>query len=110
MNNFIIKPSKFLIEQVKKLDNKAKKTIYDKKELIKINPFRYKKVHSKNYNHVFSVRLSSKREAKRLIYVVIKNIIFLCFILDRSKGYKDLEQYFKKIEDERKKGHVMGIN
>lgn len=102
MNDFIIKPTKFLIEQVKELDNKAKKTIYGKKELIKINPFRYKKVHSKNYNHVFSVKFSSEREAKRLIYVVIKNMIFLCFILDRSKGYKDLETYFKKIENELK--------
>lgn len=82
MNNFIIKPTKFLIEQIKELDNKTKRIIYDKKELIKINPFRYKRVHSKNYNHVFSVKFSSEREAKRLIYVVIKNIIFLCFILD----------------------------
>jgi len=100
MNNFIIKPTKFLIKQVKELDKKTKKIVYDKKELIKINPFRYKKVHSKNYNHIFSVKLSSKREAKRLIYIVIKNIIFLCFILDRSKEYKDLEKYFKKIKNE----------
>jgi len=100
MKDLIIKPTKFLIEQVKKLDNKTKKIIYDKKELIKINPFRYKKVHSKNYNHVFSIRLSSEREAKRLIYVIIRDIVFLCFILDRSKGYKDLEKYFKKIEKE----------
>ena len=102
MNEFIIKPTKFLIEQVKKLDNKTKKILYDKKELIKINPFRYKKVHSNNYNHVFSIKFSSEREAKRLIYAVIRGIIFLCFILDRSKGYKDLEKYFKKIEDELK--------
>ena len=98
--NFIIKPTKFLIEQVNGLDKKTKRIIYDKKELIKINPFRYKKVHSKNYNRVFSVKLSSGRDAKRLIYIVIRDIIFLCFILDRSKDYKDLEKYFKKIEKE----------
>ena len=100
MNPFIVKPTKFLIEQVRVLDKKTRKIIFDKKELIKINPFRYKKVHSRNYNHVFSVKLSSKGEAKRLIYVVIRNIIFLCFILDRSRRYKDLERYFKKINNE----------
>ena len=95
--NYIIKSTKFLIEQVGKLDKKTRRVIFDKKELIKLNPFRYKKVHSKNYNHVFSVKLSSEGEAKRLIYVVLGNIVFLCFILDRSKEYKDLEKYFKKI-------------
>ena len=101
MNEFIIKPTKFLIEQVKKLDNKTKKIIYDKKELIEINPFRYKKVHSNNYNHVFSVRLSSEREAKRLIYMIIRNIVFLCFILDianaqNNRNYFGRSAYYEK--------------
>lgn len=104
MNTFIIKPTKFLIGQIKELDNKTKKIVYNKKELIKVNPFRYKKVHSRDYNRIFSMKFSSGREAKRLIYVVIKNIIFLCFILDRSKEYKELERYFKKIEKELKNG------
>lgn len=97
---FHIIPTRFLIEQVEEFDEKTKRVIKEKKELIKINPSRYKKVETEKYNHVFSVKLSSKGESKRLIYVVIKNIIFLCFVLDRSKGYKDIDRYFKKVENE----------
>lgn len=86
--NYDIIPTKFLLEQIKELDDKTKRIIYNKKELIKINPFRYKKVHSRYYRHVFSIKLTAERKAKRLIYVVLKDIIFLCFILDREKDYK----------------------
>ena len=97
---FDIKTTEFLLEQLKDYDDKTKRIIFDKKELLKINPFRYKKVHTESYNHVFSIKFSDKSESKRLIYVILGNIIFLCFILDRSKEYKDLEKYFRKIESE----------
>jgi len=97
---YTIIPTKFLLEQIKELDDKTKGIISNKKELIKINPFRYKKIHSKSYRHVFSVKLTPERKAKRLIYIVLKEVIFLCFILDRDKEYKDLEKYFKKVEKE----------
>ena len=97
---FEIKATKFLLEQIKDYDDKTKKIIFDKKELLKINPFRYKKVHTESYRHVFSIKFSDKGEAKRLIYIVLGNVVFLCFILDRSKDYKDLERYFKRISSE----------
>lgn len=100
MVEYSIVPTKFLIEQISELDDKTKKIIREKKELIKINPFRYKKVHTNSYHHVFSVKLTSKNESKRLIYIVLNNVVFLCFILDRSKEYKDLEKYLKKIGKE----------
>ena len=100
---FEIKATKFLLEQIKSYDDKTKKIIFEKKELLKINPFRYKKVNAESYNHVFSIKFSDKAEAKRLVYLVLGNIVYLCFILDRSKNYKDLEKYFKKIEAEIKK-------
>ena len=97
---FEIKATKFLLEQIEDYDEKTKRVIFDKKELLKINPFRYKKVHTESYKHVFSIKLSHKGEAKRLIYIVLGNMVFLCFVLDRSKDYKDLERYFKRIEKE----------
>ena len=97
---FEIKATDFLLGQIKEYDEKTKKIIFDKKELLKINPYRYKKVNTESYRHVFSIKFSHKAESKRLIYIVLGNIVFLCFILDRSKGYKDLERYFKKIEYE----------
>jgi hypothetical protein len=97
---FEIKATNFLLEQIKDYDDKTKWIIFDKKELLKINPFRYKKVRTQSYRHVFSIKLTPYGEAKRLIYIVLRNIVFLCFILDRSKDYKDLEKYFKKIENE----------
>ena len=97
---FEIKATGFLLKRVGKYDEKTKKIIFDKKELLKINPYRYKKVNTDSYRHVFSIKFSHKAESKRLIYIVLENIIFLCFILDRSKGYKDLDRYFKKIEYE----------
>ena len=97
---FEIKATKFLLEQIKGYDEKTRRIIFDKKELLKINPYRYKKVNTQSYRHVFSIKFSHKSESKRLIYIVLGDIVFLCFILDRSKEYKDLEKYFKKIESE----------
>ena len=100
---FEIKATGFLLKQIEEYDEKTRKIIFDKKELLKINPYRYKKVNTDSYRHVFSIKFSHKAESKRLIYIVLENIIFLCFVLDRSKEYKDLEKYFKKIESEIRK-------
>jgi hypothetical protein len=100
MKEFRIIPTKFLMTQIQCLDKKTKRIIHQKKELLKINPFRYKNIHSKQYNHVFRIKFTDCGEEKRLVYVVLKNIVFLCFVLDRSKKYKDLEKYFKKVKEE----------
>ena len=95
--NFNIIPSKNFNKQLKKLDSRSKKIIYDKIQLIKENPYRYKKIHSKKFSRVFRVRFSINKQDTRLIYVVIEpNIILIC-LLDRSKNYKDLEKYLKGI-------------
>jgi mRNA-degrading endonuclease RelE of RelBE toxin-antitoxin system len=93
---YAIVPTKFLLEQIGEFDKKTRQVLYNKRQLIEINPFRYKHVDTPLYRHVFSVKFSHRGEDKRLIYVVIKNKIYLCFILDRSKQYKDLERYSKR--------------
>jgi len=90
-------PSNTFIKQIEKLDINSKKIIHDKIQLIKENPYRYKKIHSKKFSRVFRVRFSINKQETRLIYVIIEpNIIIVC-LLDRGKNYKDLEKYLKKI-------------
>tara|TARA_Y100000310_G_C20546126_1_gene745655 strand:- start:631 stop:921 length:291 start_codon:yes stop_codon:yes gene_type:complete len=90
-------PSNTFIKQIEKIDINSKKIIHDKIQLIKENPYRYKKIHSKKFSRVFRVRFSINKQETRLIYVIIEpNIILVC-LLDRGKDYKDLEKYLKKI-------------
>ena len=90
-------PSANFIKQIKKLDINSKKIIHEKIQLIKENPYRYKKIHSKKFSRVFRVRFSINKQETRLIYVIIEpNIILVC-LLDRGKDYKDLEKYLNKI-------------
>ena len=98
--NYEIKALEFFEKQISSLDDKSKRIIYDKIRLIKENPYRYKRVHSKQYSKVFRIRLSIQGIETRLIYVVIEpNIILVC-LLDRRKDYTDLEKYLSKIKKE----------
>lgn len=93
-------PLEIFNKQLKKLDKKSKGIIYDKIQLIKENPFRYKKLHSRSYSRVFRIRFQLQSKETRLIYVLINpNIILVC-LLDRKKDYKDLEKYLRKIKKE----------
>ena len=86
-------------EQVKLLDEKSKRIIEEKIQLIKENPFRFKKIHSKKYPRVFRIRLKIQNQETRLIYVVFQPRIILVCLLERKKDYKDLEKYLKKLRD-----------
>jgi len=98
--NFVIKSLSFFTEQIENLDEKSRRVIYNKIQLIKENPHRYKRIHSKKYSKVFRIRLNIKSKETRLIYIVIEpNIILVC-LLDRKKDYKDLEKYLVKIKKE----------
>ncbi len=95
-----IKSLKYFLSQVEGLDEKSRRIIFDKIYLIKENPYRFKRVHSKKYSKVFRVRLSIQREETRLIYVVIEpNIILVC-LLERKRKYKDLDKYLSLIKKE----------
>ena len=96
--NYNIKALDYFKNQVSELDLKSKKIIHNKIQLIKENPFRYKRIHSKKYSKVFRVRLSINQRETRIIYAIIEpNIILVC-LLNRKKDYKDLEKYLKKLE------------
>ena len=84
-------------KQLRKLNSKSKRIVHDKIQLIKQNPYRYKRVHSKSYSKVFRVRLNIQSKETHLIYAVMNpNIILVC-LLDRKKDYKDLEKYLNVL-------------
>ncbi len=84
-------------KQFDKLDKKSKEIIYSKIQLLKDNPFRYKKIHSKLFSKVFRVRLNLNKKETRMIYAVLKPKIIIICLLDRKKDYRDLEKYLKRI-------------
>lgn len=98
--NYQIKSLRFFLEQIKYLDDQTKRIINDKIGLLKQNPYRYKRLHSRQYSKVFRIRFSIHKMETRLIYVIIEpNIILVC-LLARKKDYKDLEKYLGKIKQE----------
>jgi mRNA-degrading endonuclease RelE of RelBE toxin-antitoxin system len=82
---------------VKGLSSRHRVQIRKKIELIKENPFRFKRVHSKKFSRVFRVRLNIEGREIRLIYVVMGSRILHVCLLDRRKGYADLEHYLSKL-------------
>lgn len=98
--SYNILPSKDFLKQLKDLNSNTKKLIENKINLIKENPYRYKKIRSKKFSKVFRVRFSVENKETRLIYVILEpNIILVC-LLDRKKDYKDLEKYLDRIKKE----------
>ncbi len=95
--SFKIKALDFFLQQVKELDRQGKRIVKQKIGLIKENPYRFKRIHSRKFNKVFRIRLSMGGKETRLIYAVIEpNIILVC-LLERKKGYRKLEKYLSKI-------------
>jgi len=86
-----------LFEEIKDFDQKTKNIFSSKLNLIKENPFRFKAIHSKQFNRVFRVRLKIHAQEARLIYVILESKIILVCLLDRKKDYKDLEKYLFKV-------------
>jgi mRNA-degrading endonuclease RelE of RelBE toxin-antitoxin system len=96
MKEFILQSSEFFIEQLKDLSDDGVRVVRDKIRLLKINPFRNKRIQGYNL-FLFRVRFEDSRKEKRIIYLVDKpNVKILC-ILDRDKNYKDLDKYLKKL-------------
>jgi len=93
---FRIIPTKKFLEQAKELDEKTKRIVDEKLDLLKENPYRFKALHHKKLR-LFRIRLNVHDRETRLIYAVINpDVILLCFI-ERKKDYTDLEKYLKKI-------------
>ena len=93
---FAIKTTRLFLGQIKLLGKQSRKLIGSKIDLIKENPFRFKRIHSKLFSKVFRVRLSLEGRETRLIYAVIEPNIVIACLLERKNDYKDLEKMLKK--------------
>ena len=93
---YILKPSLFFLEQVDELSDKAASIVDDKLKLLKINPFRFKRIEGHDL-FLFRIRFEDNNKEKRIIYLVNKPNVEIICILDRDKDYKDLRKYLKKL-------------
>ena len=93
---FILLPSDFFLEQVEKLSDKAARILEEKMLMLKINPFRFKRIEGQNL-FLFRIRFEDNQKEKRMIYLVDKPYVKILCILDRDKEYKDLQKYLAKL-------------
>jgi len=95
--NLVLVHTNFFLEQVNSLDSKSKELVKSKIFLIKTNPFRFKRIHSRKFNRIFRVRFCLNGIDTRLIYVIFEQKIILVCLFDRSKGYSKLEKMLDKV-------------
>lgn len=88
-------PSKFFLEQIDELSHEAAKLIDDKLRLVKINPYRFKRVEGYKL-FLFRILFEEGRKEKRVIYLVDKPKVKVLCILDRSSEYKMLRKFLKR--------------
>jgi len=94
--DYLLRPSRFFLEQIDELSDKAAAIIEEKLRLLKTNPFRFKRIEGYDL-FLFRIRFEDNRKEKRVIYLVDKpNVEILC-ILDRDKEYNDLKKYLKRL-------------
>jgi len=96
MMDYVLKPSNFFLEQLDNLSEDSKKLIDNKLQLVKINPFRNKRIEGYSL-FLFQIRFEENRKEKRVIYLVDKPYVKILCILDRDKEYKDLKKYLKTL-------------
>jgi hypothetical protein len=94
---YVLKPSQFFLQQIEELNDEAAKLVEEKIKLLKINPFRNKRIHGYNL-FLFRIRFEDNRKEKRVIYLVDKPEVKVICILDRSSGYKKLRKYLKQLD------------
>ncbi len=93
---YILQPTEFFLEQLDELSNESCKLIEEKLNMLKINPYRFKRIEGYKLC-LFRIRFEDNRKEKRVIYFVDKPYVKILCILDRDKEYKDLKKYLQKF-------------
>ncbi|MBI3035078.1 hypothetical protein HYY71_02040 [Candidatus Woesearchaeota archaeon] len=91
-----LKPSHFFLQQIDELSDEAKRVVENRLRLVKVNPFRNKRIQGYNL-FLFRIRFEEQHREKRIIYLVDKPYVKLICILDSDKEYKDLNKYLKGL-------------
>ncbi len=94
--SFNVKTTRVFLEQVRALSKGARKLVGSKIDLIKENPFRFKRIHSKKFSKVFRVRLNLDGIETRLIYLVAEPDVIIACLLERKDDYADLGKMLEK--------------
>ncbi len=93
---FILQSSDLFLDQLSELDENAKRIAREKLTLLKLNPFRFKRIIG--YDLVlFRIRFNENNKEKRIIYLVDSPYIKILCILDRKNNYKDLKGCLKRL-------------
>lgn len=93
---YTLKPTNFFLEQLDDISDEAAELIEKKLKLVKINPFRNKRI--KGYKiFLFRIRFKDRRKEKRVVYALDREYIKVLCILDRDKDYKDMKKYLKRL-------------
>ncbi|MBR9699373.1 hypothetical protein GOV09_02870 [Candidatus Woesearchaeota archaeon] len=92
----ILRPTRFFLEQLDELSDKAISLIEKKLDLVKDNPFRNRRIYGYNL-FLFRIRFQDKRKEKRIIYLVERPYVNILCILDRDKEYNDLKKHLKRL-------------
>ena len=71
---YTIKPSHFFLKQLDGVSDKAAKIIKEKLELIKINPYSYKRISGYDL-FLFRIRFKDVNKEKRVVYLVDKPFV-----------------------------------
>ena len=93
---YILSPSAFFLEQLDDLSEKAKRILEEKLLMLKINPYRFKRIEG-HHLFLFRIRFEDNQKEKRAIYLVDKPYVKILCILDRDKEYKDLRRYLERV-------------
>lgn len=93
---WVLKPSAFFLEQLDGISDEAARIIDEKLKLVKINPYRSKRIRGYSL-FLFRIRFSDSRKEKRIVYLIDNPYIKILCILDRDKEYKDLKKYLKRL-------------
>jgi len=89
---YFLKQTKLFFEQIEELSPQAKSILEKRIELLKINPFRNKRIVGFHLN-LFRIRFSDNGKEKRLVYLVDRPYVKLIYIIDRKNDYKNLKRY-----------------
>ncbi len=95
--SFELKSSQLFLEKLKGISLHAKKLIEGKLDLIKRNPFRFKRIHSNKFSQVFRIRLNLDGRDCRLVYLIRNGAVILVCILERKNDYRELEAALGKM-------------
>lgn len=87
--------TEYFVKQLESLPENTRRIIKSKIGLAKLDQFRNKRIHSRQFSHVYRIRLNIENEESRLVYALIGNKIVFACLLDRKATTKNWRSIWK---------------